>query len=141
MFSKSSEVNDPIFADSVILVIVKFAVIVIQGGGQWFVNTGILTLSNLTCKSQESGNVIVRSDKNGLHDASVLVATTMAMPVMAADGDTVNVEFTTKIPVIRGAVPTSILAAVDPLEMNMPGTQIHSTAFTLANKSEVSSRN
>lgn len=30
--------------------------------------TGILTLSNLTCKSQESGNVIVRSDKNGLHD-------------------------------------------------------------------------
>ncbi len=68
--------------------------------------------------------------------ASALVAT-MAMPVMAADGDTVDVEFTTKTPVIRVAVPTSILAAVDPLEMNTPGTQIHSTAFTLANKSEV----
>ena len=68
--------------------------------------------------------------------ASALVAT-MALPVMAADGDTVDVEFTTKTPVIRVAVPTSILAAVDPLEMNTPGTQIHSTAFTLANKSEV----
>ena len=68
--------------------------------------------------------------------ASALAAT-MAMPVMAADGDTVDVEFTTKTPVIRVAVPTSILAAVDPLEMNTPGTQIHSTAFTLANKSEV----
>ena len=68
--------------------------------------------------------------------ASALAAT-MAMPVMAADGDTVDVEFTTKTPVIRVAVPTSILAAVDPLEMNTPGTQIHSTAVTLANKSEV----
>lgn len=69
--------------------------------------------------------------------ASTLVATTIAMPVMAADQNTVNVEFTTKTPVIRVVAPTSILAAVDPLEMNTSGTQIHSTDFTLANKSEV----
>lgn len=69
--------------------------------------------------------------------ASALVATTMAMPVMAADQGNVNVEFTTKNPVIRVQAPTSILAAVDPLEMNTAGTQIHSTDFTLVNKSEV----
>lgn len=69
--------------------------------------------------------------------ASALVATTMAMPVMAADTGNVNVEFTTKNPVIRVVAPTSILAAVDPLEMNTAGTQIHSTDFTLVNKSEV----
>ena len=69
--------------------------------------------------------------------ASTLVATTMAMPVMAADQGSVNVEFTTKTPVIRVVAPTSILAAVDPLEMNTPGSQIHSTKFGLENKSEV----
>ncbi len=69
--------------------------------------------------------------------ATALVATTMAMPVMAADGGSVKIEFTTKTPVIRVEVPTTILAAVDPLEMNTPGTQIHSTDFTLINKSEV----
>ena len=63
--------------------------------------------------------------------ASTLVATTMAMPVMAADQGSVNVEFTTKTPVIRVVAPTSILAAVDPLEMNTPGSQIHSTKFEL----------
>lgn len=69
--------------------------------------------------------------------ASALVATTMVMPAMAADQGEVNVEFTTKNPVIRVQAPTSILAAVDPLEMNTAGTQIHSTDFTLVNKSEV----
>lgn len=69
--------------------------------------------------------------------ASALVATTMAMPVMAADGGSVKVEFTTKTPVIRVSAPTSIVAAVDPLEMNTPGTQIHSGNFALTNKSEV----
>lgn len=68
---------------------------------------------------------------------SALVATTAAMPVMAADGSSVDVEFTTKTPVIRVVAPTSILAAVDPLEMNIAGTQIHSSDFTLQNKSEV----
>ena len=65
--------------------------------------------------------------------ASALVATTMAMPVMAADGNKVEVDFTTKNPVIRVVAPTTILAAVDPLEMNNSGTQIHSTDFTLEN--------
>lgn len=69
--------------------------------------------------------------------ASALAVTTMAMPVMAADQGQVDVDFSTKIPVIRVAVPTNILAAVDPLEMNTSGTQIHSTSFTLENKSEV----
>lgn len=69
--------------------------------------------------------------------ASALVATTMVMPVMAEDQGEVNVEFTTKNPVIRVQAPTSILAAVDPLEMNTAGTQIHSGDFTLVNKSEV----
>lgn len=68
---------------------------------------------------------------------SALVATTMAVPVIAADGGSVDVEFTTKTPVIRVAVPTSIIAAVDPLEMNTSGTQIHSTDFTITNMSEV----
>lgn len=66
-----------------------------------------------------------------------LAVTTVAMPVMAADQGSMNVEFTTKTPVIRVAVPTSILAAVDPLEMNLAGTQIHSSDFTITNKSEV----
>lgn len=65
------------------------------------------------------------------------LAATMAMPVMAADGGKVDVDFTTKTPVIRVEVPTSILAAVDPLEMADTGTQIHSGDFTLVNKSEV----
>lgn len=69
--------------------------------------------------------------------AASALATTMAVPVMAADGGNVDVEFTTKTPVIRVEVPTTILAAVDPLEMNMQGTQIHSGDFTLKNKSEV----
>lgn len=69
--------------------------------------------------------------------ASALVVTTVAMPVAAADGGKVDVEFTTKSPVIRVVAPTSILAAVDPLEMNTAGTQIHSGGFKLVNKSEV----
>lgn len=69
--------------------------------------------------------------------ASALVATTMTMPIMAADGGNVDVDFSTKVPVIRVVAPTSILAAVDPLEMNTPGSQIHSTDFELTNKSEV----
>lgn len=69
--------------------------------------------------------------------AGALAATTMAMPVMAADQNSVTVDFTTKTPVIRVVAPTSILAAVDPLEMNTSGTQIHSTDFELTNKSEV----
>lgn len=69
--------------------------------------------------------------------ASAVVATTVALPVAAADENSLDVEFTTKTPVIRVVTPTSILAAVDPLEMNTTGTQIHSTDFTLVNKSEV----
>lgn len=48
--------------------------------------------------------------------ASALVATTMAMPVMAADGGKVEVDVTTKDAIIRVAVPTALAVAVDQFE-------------------------
>nr|WP_300821996.1 hypothetical protein [uncultured Schaedlerella sp.] len=69
--------------------------------------------------------------------ATALVATTMAMPVMAADGGSVDVDVTTKNAVIRVEVPTSLEIAVDQFEIAETGTQIHSTPFTMKNKSGV----
>lgn len=69
--------------------------------------------------------------------ATALVATTMAMPVMAADGGSVDVDVTTKNAVIRVEVPTALEIAVDQFEIAETGTQIHSTPFTMKNKSGV----
>lgn len=69
--------------------------------------------------------------------ASALVAAQMAMPVMAADGDTLDVDVTTKTAVIRVAVPTTMAIAVDQFMMNDAGTQIYSTEFAMSNKSAV----
>ncbi len=69
--------------------------------------------------------------------ASALVATTMAMPVMAADGGKVEVDVTTKDAIIRVAVPTALAVAVDQFEKVDAGSQIYSEDFTIENKSDV----
>lgn len=69
--------------------------------------------------------------------AGALVAAQMVMPVMAADTGSVQVPVTTKTAVIRVKVPTKLVIAVDQFEMETPGTQIHSDAFTMENLSEV----
>lgn len=68
--------------------------------------------------------------------AGALVAT-MAMPVMAADGGTVDVDVTTKTGILRVEVPTTLAIAVDQFETSDTGSQIYSEEFTIANKSEV----
>lgn len=65
------------------------------------------------------------------------LAATMAMPVMAADGGTVDVEVTTKTGILRVEVPTTLAIAVDQFETTNAGSQIYSEEFTIANKSEV----
>lgn len=69
--------------------------------------------------------------------ASALVATTMAMPVMAEDGGQVDVDVTTRTSVIRVAVPTSLEVAVNQFEKGDDGSQIYSQPFTIQNKSEI----
>ncbi len=69
--------------------------------------------------------------------ASALVAAQMAVPVMAANGGTVDVDVTTKDAVIRVEVPTSMEIAVDQFELGLAGSQIASSDFSIANKSEV----
>lgn len=65
------------------------------------------------------------------------LAATMAMPVMAADGGTVDVDVTTKTGILRVEVPTTLAVAVDQFETSGTGTQIYSEEFTIANKSEI----
>lgn len=65
------------------------------------------------------------------------LAATMAMPVMAADGGTVDVDVTTKTGILRVEVPTTLAIAVDQFETSDTGSQIYSEEFTIANKSEV----
>jgi hypothetical protein len=65
------------------------------------------------------------------------LAATMAMPVMAADGGSFEVDVTTKTGVLRVEVPTSMAIAVDQFETTNAGTQIYSSEFTIANKSEI----
>lgn len=68
--------------------------------------------------------------------ASALAAA-MAMPVMAADGGSFDVDVTTKTGILRVEVPTTLAIAVDQFETSDAGTQIYSEEFTIANKSEV----
>lgn len=65
------------------------------------------------------------------------LAATMAMPVMAADGGTVDVDVTTKTGILRVEVPTTLAIAVDQFETSNVGSQIYSGEFTIANRSEV----
>ncbi len=69
--------------------------------------------------------------------ATALVATTMAMPVMAADGGKVDVTVSTKDAIIRVCVPTTLAVAVDQFEKGDAGSQIYSENFTIENKSDV----
>lgn len=65
------------------------------------------------------------------------LAATMAMPVMAADGGTIDVDVTTKTGILRVEVPTTLAIAVDQFETTDAGSQVYSEEFTIANKSEV----
>lgn len=65
------------------------------------------------------------------------LAVTMAMPVMAADTGTVDVDVATKSAVLRVTVPTSLAVAVDQFEMTNTGTQIYSAPFTMENNSAI----
>lgn len=65
------------------------------------------------------------------------LAATMAMPVMAADGGTIDVDVTTKTGILRVEVPTTLAIAVDQFETSDTGSQVYSEEFTIANKSEV----
>lgn len=69
--------------------------------------------------------------------ASALVATAMAMPVMAADEGEVNVTVTNRNAVIRVEVPTTLAVAVNQFEKGDSGSQIYSGDFTIKNKSEI----
>lgn len=68
---------------------------------------------------------------------SALVATTMAVPVMADDGGEVDVDVSTKTAVIRVVVPTSLQVAVNQFEKEDTGSQIYSAKFGMENKSEI----
>lgn len=68
--------------------------------------------------------------------ASALAAMT-AMPAMAADGGTIDVDVTTKTGILRVQVPTTLAIAVDQFETTNAGSQIYSEEFTIANMSEV----
>ena len=58
--------------------------------------------------------------------ATALVTTTMALPVVAADGGEVDVDVTTRTAVIRVQVPTSLEIAVNQFEKGDKGSQVYS---------------
>lgn len=68
---------------------------------------------------------------------SALVATTMAMPVMAAETGNVNVDVSTKTGVLRVAVPTNMRMEIDQFEITQEGAQIASGEFDMQNLSEM----
>lgn len=67
--------------------------------------------------------------------ASALVATTMAMPVMA-EGGNLDVDVTVESGVVRVEVPTTLKVAIDQFE-TLGGSQIYSDPFTIVNRSEM----
>lgn len=69
--------------------------------------------------------------------ASALVATTMAVPAMAAEGGSIDVPVTTKTAVLRVEVPTKMNISVNQFEMGDDGSQIYSSDFDMKNKSEI----
>ena len=69
--------------------------------------------------------------------ASALVATIMAVPVMADDGGSVDVDVTTKNAVLGVEVPTTLAVAINQFEKGDSGSQIFSGDFDITNKSEI----
>lgn len=70
--------------------------------------------------------------------ATALVVTTMAMPVMAAEQrGSVNVDVSTKIGILRVAVPTKMSMEIDQFEITQQGSQIVSGVFDMHNYSEM----
>lgn len=69
--------------------------------------------------------------------ATALVTTTMAMPVMAAEGGNFNIDVSTKTGIIRVQVPTSMAMAVDQFEITHTGSQIAAGEFEMTNMSEM----
>lgn len=71
--------------------------------------------------------------------ATALVATTMAMPVMAANeqSGSLDVDVSTKTGVLRVAVPTQMAMVIDQFEINQAGAQIASGEFDMVNHSEM----
>ena len=69
--------------------------------------------------------------------ATALVASTMTMPIMAADGGEITVPVSTKTAVLKVTVPTTIAIAVDQFEMSDVGSQIYSGDFTMENNSAI----
>lgn len=69
--------------------------------------------------------------------AGMLVMAQMVMPVMAADGGTIDVDVTTRTGILRVKVPTTLAIAVDQFETGATGTQIYSEEFGIENMSEV----
>lgn len=67
--------------------------------------------------------------------AGMLIASQVMMQASAAGG-TINVDVTTKTPVLRVVVPTTIAVSVDEFEMVDEGSQIYSSEFTMKNVSE-----
>lgn len=69
--------------------------------------------------------------------AGALAVTTMAVPVMATNTGSVDVDLTTKNGVLRVEVPTTLAIAIDQFEISQTGAQIASGEFDMVNKSEM----
>lgn len=73
--------------------------------------------------------------------AASLVATTMAMPVMAAGNDPDSGELTTQVgvktSVLRVQVPTALVVEIDQYDTAGNGSQIYSTDFDMTNLSNI----
>lgn len=67
---------------------------------------------------------------------SAILAAQAVMSVAAADGS-INVDMSTKSPILRVNVPTKMAVSVNEFEMGDAGSQITSAAFTMKNLSEI----
>ena len=65
-----------------------------------------------------------------------IIAAQTLMPVAAAGGS-IESELTTKTPIIRVQVPTTMAIAVDQFDTAGTGSQIFSEEFGMQNKSEI----
>ncbi len=68
--------------------------------------------------------------------ASAIIAAQAVMQVAAAGG-TIDAEMSTKIPVLRVAVPTKMAVSVNEFQMGDAGSQVYSDEFTMKNLSEI----
>lgn len=68
--------------------------------------------------------------------ASAIIAAQAVMQVAAAGG-TIDADMSTKIPVLRVAVPTKMAVSVNEFQMADAGSQVYSDEFTMKNLSEI----